>query len=151
MSAIVRSILPADEPPCQEADKVHRFLGDQLKLVPDVGALAGRAEVIATQLSGGLATWARRLQFQPFRLRVVGTAGSGKTQLALAAYQDTVNEGKRPLYVCFNRPLADHMSAIVPSAVAIVMDRVGSVVRTCPGRDAAPLGGAFLTRDRSRL
>ena len=115
LSAIVRSILPADEPPCQEADKVHRFLGDQLKLVPDVGALAGRAEVIATQLSGGLATWARRLQFQPFRLRVVGTAGSGKTQLALAAYQDTVNEGKRPLYVCFNRPLADHMSAIVPS------------------------------------
>src|SRR5690606_39240579 len=52
---------------------------------------------------------------EPFRLRVVGTAGSGKTQLALAEYRDAVDRGLRPLYVCFNRPLADHFSSIAPA------------------------------------
>lgn len=44
----------------------------------------------------------------------MGTAGSGKTQLALAVYRDAVAAGRRPLYVCFNRPLADHMARVVP-------------------------------------
>jgi KaiC/GvpD/RAD55 family RecA-like ATPase len=46
---------------------------------------------------------------QPWRLRVRGTAGSGKTQLALQALQKAHAAGKSALYVCFNRPLADAM------------------------------------------
>jgi len=68
-----------------------------------------------TRLSGGLATWARRLEFSPFRLRVMGTAGSGKTQLALSEYTAAIDAGLRPLYVCFNRPLADHIQRLVPA------------------------------------
>jgi len=41
-------------------------------------------------------------------------AGSGKTQLALAEYRATLEAGKRPMYVCFNRPLADHFNRIAP-------------------------------------
>ncbi|MEX0959326.1 MAG: ATP-binding domain-containing protein [Burkholderiales bacterium] len=110
----VQEILPADAPVSPLAAQVHRFLSDQLQLVADVSALIGRAEAMVTRLSGGLADWARRLEFQPFRLRVIGTAGSGKTQLALGVYRDAVAAGKRPLYVCFNRPLADHVAALVP-------------------------------------
>lgn len=47
-------------------------------------------------------------------MRVTGTAGSGKTQLALAEYRATLEAGKRPMYVCFNRPLADHFNRIAP-------------------------------------
>jgi superfamily I DNA and RNA helicase len=47
-------------------------------------------------------------------LRVTGTAGSGKTQLALAEFRAAIDAGRRPLYVCFNRPLADHVEAIAP-------------------------------------
>ena len=114
LARVIQAILPADVPASPKADAVHRFLTDQLQLVSDVSALVGRAGTMVTRLSEGLATWARRLEFEPFRLRVVGTAGSGKTQLALAVYHDAIAAGKRPLYVCFNRPLADHVAALVP-------------------------------------
>lgn len=114
LAGVIQAILPADVPASPKADAVHRFLTDQLQLVSDVSALVGRAGTMVTRLSEGLATWARRLEFEPFRLRVVGTAGSGKTQLALAVYRDAIAAGRRPLYVCFNRPLADHVAALVP-------------------------------------
>ncbi len=41
-------------------------------------------------------------------MRVTATAGSGKTQLALAVLTTAVAAGRRPLYVCCNRPLAGH-------------------------------------------
>jgi hypothetical protein len=94
---------------------VHAFLRNLIQLDTDVSALMGHAREVVTRVSGGLAQWARRLEFEPFRLRVTGTAGSGKTQLALAEFRATVEAGKRPLYVCFNRPLADHFRRIAPA------------------------------------
>lgn len=111
--SVIRDILPAGEEGPQRA-RVLRFFEGLLQLQPDTSALVGRAEQMVTRLAGGLASWARQLEFSPFRLRVVGTAGSGKTQLALAEYRAAVEAGLRPLYVCYNRPLADHMQAIVP-------------------------------------
>ncbi len=99
----------ADDP-----QQVHRFLRDIIQLQPDTGALIGQARRAVTRISGGLAHWARQLDFSPFRLHVVGTAGSGKTQLALAEYRAALEAGRKPLYVCFNRPLADHVAAIAP-------------------------------------
>jgi len=110
--AVVRALLPEDEPADPARTRLHRFLGDQLQLVPDVDAAADQAGVLYTRLSGGLAEWARRIECAPFRLRVIGTAGSGKTQLALAAWRDALAAGRRPLYVCYNRPLADHVSLL---------------------------------------
>lgn len=118
LAKIIADLLPAGEegPRTQE---IHRFLRDVIQLETDVSALIGRARTLVTRISGGLAHWARQLEFSPFRLRVTGTAGSGKTQLALAEYRDALNRGKRPLYVCFNRPLADHFLQIAPSGGVI--------------------------------
>lgn len=112
--AIVRAILP-EATATPAAREVHRILGDIIQLESDVSALLGRARALVTRVSGGLAHWARQLDIDPFRLRVTGTAGSGKTQLALAEYRDALTRGQRPLYVCFNRPLADHFNAIAPT------------------------------------
>jgi hypothetical protein len=101
------------------AHKLRRFFENELQLVPDVNALLGHAERLVTRLSEGLATWARRLEFTPFRLRVIGTAGSGKTQLALAVLNDAAAAGRSALYVCFNRPLADHLSRVAPEGVEV--------------------------------
>jgi len=101
------------------AHQLRRFFADELQLVPDVSALVGRAERLVTRLAGGLAHWAQRLEFDPFRLRVVGTAGSGKTQLALSVLTSAAGAGRRALYVCFNRPLADHMARIAPAEVEV--------------------------------
>jgi hypothetical protein len=111
---IIRRILPPGEPN-DSARQAHRFLRDILELETDVSALIGRARGVVTRISGGLAHWARQLEFEPYRLRVTGTAGSGKTQLALAEFSAAVEAGKRPLYLCYNRPLADHFQRIAPS------------------------------------
>ena len=111
--------LPADEPRLPCAPKIHHYLADELALMPDASALVGQAGTLVTRLSGGLATWARRLEFAPFRLRVIGTAGSGKTQLAVQVMRDAAAAGKRALYVCFNRPLADHISRVAPSGTKV--------------------------------
>ncbi len=120
LAAIVVALLAA-QPVAPDATgaAVHAFLADELNLAPDPGALVGQARTWVTRLSGGLATWARRLAFEPFRLRVVGTAGSGKTQLALRVLEDAAAKGLRAAYVCFNRPLADHLARLAPPGTRV--------------------------------
>lgn len=114
LAALIMQILPPGEPADTRA--IHNFLRGIIQLETDVSVMIGQARSLVTRLSGGLAHWARQLEFAPFRLRVIGTAGSGKTQLALGAFNDALSAGRRPLYVCFNRPLADHFAAIVNPA-----------------------------------
>jgi len=114
LAAIIQATLPPGEA-APQAREVQRFLRDIIQLETDVSALIGRARTLVTRVSGGLAQWARQLEFEPFRLRVTGTAGSGKTQLALAEYRDCLAGRGRPLYVCYNRPLADHFLDIAPA------------------------------------
>lgn len=118
--SIVRAILPETGDTLAAKSKIHRFLGDILQLVPEVNSMVGEAGALYTRLSGGLAQWARKIECDPFRLRVIGTAGSGKTQLAMAVYRDAIRDGRRPLYVCYNRPLADHIALIAPSGGEVV-------------------------------
>jgi hypothetical protein len=106
---------PAARAASPAAAAVGRFLRDMIALEPDVSALVGQAQALVTRVSGGLAHWARQLEFTPFRLRVQATAGSGKTQLALAEYTAAIERGERAIYLCFNRPLADHFAAIAPA------------------------------------
>ena len=115
----IRGLLPEHAPACPLADEVHRFLRNELRLVPDVATVAGQARTLYTRLSGGLAEWARRIECEPFRLRVIGTAGSGKTQLAINVLQDAVAAGRRPVYICYNRPLADHIALIAPPGATV--------------------------------
>jgi hypothetical protein len=118
LADIIQQILPLTEEAPQRA-RVARFLGEVLELVPDACAMTASAGQLVTRLSGGLAVWARQLAFSPFRLRVTGTAGSGKTQLAIAECRAAADAGKRALYVCYNRPLADHIRGLLPEGVHV--------------------------------
>ena len=118
LPALIRSILPLDDAN-PLADRIKTFLGQELSLVPEIGAVAQQVEALHTRLSGGLAVWGRKIRCTPFRVRIVGTAGSGKSQLALAALNDAVAAGRRAIYVCYNRPLADHMALIVPAGTIV--------------------------------
>lgn len=117
LEAVIEHVLPRDETPAESPspERVHQFLRGEIALVPHIGVRVSRVESLYTRLSGGLAEWAQRIECTPHRVRVVGTAGSGKTQLALALLRDAADHGRRALYVCFNRPLADHMAAVIAS------------------------------------
>jgi hypothetical protein len=105
----IQEILPCRPARPELTKSVHAFLADVMDLLPDAQLALDKIGVIQTRLSGGLSNWARKLEFAPFRLRVVGTAGSGKTQLAMGVITDAAVAGRSVLYVCRNRPLADHV------------------------------------------
>lgn len=96
------------------AEKVKAFLSNELDLVPDVANLQGQLLQTIRGLSDGLATWVPRIQAPTQRYRIQATAGSGKTQLAVTLLNDAQRAGVSALYVCFNRPLAEHMARITP-------------------------------------
>jgi hypothetical protein len=114
LAAIIQTDLAAGEDDPVATAALCRFFEGVLELVPEVGAVCSQVQALYSRLSGGLATWGRQIELDPFRLRVVGTAGSGKTQLALAALGDSAAAGRRSLYLCFNRPLADHLTQLAP-------------------------------------
>lgn len=99
-----------------QRDRQERVLGfftQTFELVPDVHAYRSAQERSYTRLSGGLLRLVDSLEMQPFRLRVCGAAGSGKSQLARHYFDRTLAAGKRPLLICFNRPLKDSLEAAV--------------------------------------
>ena len=95
-------------------ERVLAFFENRFRVVPDVSALAGRLQQSATRLASGLAVWVPRMQAPSGVIRVNGTAGSGKTQLALRLLRDADAAGQKAAYICFNRPLADHMARVAP-------------------------------------
>lgn len=145
LADVIQQILPADESNLACRDRIHPFLAGELSLVPDAGAMIGVASKLVTRVSSGLATWARNIHFTPFRLRVVGTAGSGKTQLAVGVLEDAAAAGKRALYVCFNRPLADYIASIAPDNVSVM-----SFHKLCRGlADEVGVGGELRLDDEA--
>ena len=94
--------------------RVVAFFENKFQVVPDVSALAGRIQQSATRMSAGLATWVPRITSTSGLLRVIGTAGSGKTQLALRLLRDADAAGLKAAYICYNRALADHISHLAP-------------------------------------
>ena len=94
--------------------RVLAFFENRFRVVPDVSALAGRLQQQASRLSSGLATWVPRIDVPSGVIRVVGTAGSGKTQLALRLLRDADAADQKAAYICFNRALADHMGRVSP-------------------------------------
>jgi len=94
--------------------RVLAFFENRFRVEPDVSALAGRLQQASTRMSAGLATWVPRISVPSGVLRVIGTAGSGKTQLALRLLRDATAAGQRAAYLCFNRALADHIARVAP-------------------------------------
>ena len=95
-------------------ERVLAFFQNRFQVEPDVSALTGRIQQSATRMSSGLAVWVPRIDAPAGVIRVIGTAGSGKTQLALRLLRDADAQGKKAAYICFNRALADHMSHVAP-------------------------------------
>jgi hypothetical protein len=96
---------------------VKRFFEHSLAVVPDVSAYVTTQRAVFTQMLEGLAGVIGRMEFSPFRLRVIGTAGAGKSQLTLQVCEQALAKGHKPLLLCFNRPFADRLRSLVSKDV----------------------------------
>ena len=99
--------------------RILAFLGQMLDVVPDVATRIGQLRTMSTSLSSGLATWVPKIEHAENAFVIDATAGSGKTQLAVRLLNDGQGKGRNTAYVCFNRPLADHLSRIAPTATEV--------------------------------
>ena len=117
---IIRKILEDNPMPAAgdvaDALTIQEFLSEKANVVPQMGVLGRSAKEMTTRLSSGLSDWAERLKFSPFRLWVQGTAGSGKTQLALKELRLAKANSQTAMYLCFNRPLVDAMKLSAPES-----------------------------------
>jgi len=99
--------------------RLHDFLMSGFYIAPDLNAFKTKQKAVYTQLLEGLSEVIESLEFEPFKLRIVGTAGSGKTQVTMRFCEQAVERGEKPLLLCFNRPLADKLVAQAPEGVTV--------------------------------
>jgi hypothetical protein len=92
-------------------DKVHEFFCQTCELVLDLHAHLAAQEKAWVRYAGALVAILDNLEMTPFRLRVAGTAGSGKSLMAGQFLARRHAAGQRTLAVCFNRPLAERRRA----------------------------------------
>lgn len=115
----IMELLPAGTD-SKEGARVHRFFENVFHLVPDIHAHIRSGErALARIPGGGLSGIVLAVDMTPMRLRVRGTAGSGKSVAALACVRREVEKGRRPLLVCFNRPLAEKLRAAAPEGAHV--------------------------------
>ena len=103
-----------------EIESIRRFLSNEFEVAVDLRVLGDQVRTTSQRLADGLATWVPRIDAPSGAIRVRGTAGSGKTQLALRLLNDAHDHGKRTLYVCYNRALADHIIRLASPHITIV-------------------------------
>ena len=115
----IMGTFPSSSPSTDVREHVVDFFSNRFLVVRDVSTSIGQVQQLSTVLASGLATWAPKISHTSNLFFIQATAGSGKTQLALKLLQYAVKAKKRCCYVCYNRPLADHLAKLAPAAVEV--------------------------------
>jgi hypothetical protein len=120
-----------------QQERLQDFLANRFRVASDAACRIGQLRSATRRLSAGLATWVPRIASPNGTYVIEATAGSGKTQLALQLLHDAAAAGQRALYVCFNRPLADHIVGLAPprAEVATVHELAIRALRSSTGAE----------------
>ena len=102
--------------------RIQRFFEQSLDLIPDIHARVSLGERCFVRSVGGLSDTVAAISGRPLRLAVRGTAGCGKSLVALRAFRDFEAKGKRPLLLCFNRDLKEKMKVAAGASTKGVVE-----------------------------
>jgi len=119
LPARVMSALPPGIEEAPLAERVRHFLENRFGVAHDVAAFQQHESPRTSRLAPGLVTWGPGIAAPSSLMRVDGTAGAGKSQLALRMLRDAEAAGQRAAYVCFHRALADHVARVAPGHVQV--------------------------------
>lgn len=120
--------LLAGRPLPERFEALRAFLDGTLGISQDLDMASLRMDQRLSARGDHLSEVVRRLTFSPWRLRVNGAAGSGKTVLAQSLFRDARKAEQKALYLCFNRPLADGVArALGAQNLAMTVDRLTEV------------------------
>ena len=114
----IERVLGPGTPDPERCTLIEDFFCQTFEVVPHIHTYRLAQERHFVRYGGGLADLVRNLEMKPFRVRVSGTAGSGKSLLASVFARDRAAQGQRVQVVCFNRPLADRMQGLLPEVRA---------------------------------
>ena len=97
--------------------KIERAISPEFNLMPRMSRQLETQEEVLIRLTD---EQARVLEFCAGNSRVAieGVAGSGKTLLALAQSRRFADQGKRTLFLCYNKALAEWLREALPSEYA---------------------------------
>ncbi|MCY4150063.1 MAG: NERD domain-containing protein [Gammaproteobacteria bacterium] len=90
-------------------ERVRNFFSQTLNLVPDIHSHIDSQETGFKRHIGEHARILMDLEMQPFRLKINGNAGSGKSQFAREYFDRELSKNHKILMLCFNRPLSDQL------------------------------------------
>ena len=110
----IQEILDAGNDAPAHREQVEKFFHNSFEIHPDVHAHSTASDRRFVRLSGGLADVLSNIDMKPLRLRVRGSPGCGKTVVAQRFFEQSVNQGRKTLLVCFNRALKEKIKASCP-------------------------------------
>ena len=128
--------LLADVEPDDQGRRTQRFFEQSLDLIPDIHARVTLGQRCFVRSVGGLSETVAAIAGRPLRLAVRGTAGCGKSLVALRAFRDFEARGKRPLLLCFNRDLKEKMKVAAGATTGGIVETFhGAIARILEATD----------------
>lgn len=94
--------------------KVFDFFCQTFEVVPSIHQHKSSQEKTYVRQTGVLASILSNLTMSPYRLRINGVAGSGKSHIARQFMTASCSKGHKVLMLCYNRPLAEKLKKNVP-------------------------------------
>lgn len=117
-SILTQSIPKSDHWTPKQTETLLRILCPEVNLLPPLGVTLGTIRDRLYRMTEGQISALRSLRKQK-RLLVEGCAGSGKTLLAVMLAHNHIAEGKRVLFTCFNKNLAEKVAQEFTGSSAI--------------------------------
>lgn len=108
------------QPDKEHKDRVVQFFRNQFMVMPSVGAIFSHQIHFYTKKQNELTRFIKAMSFSPPYLLIEGGAGSGKTQIAVELFHEILRAGKRPLLLCYNRPLAKDLEVLADGTNGVI-------------------------------